>query len=506
MNFRHLAFVPLAWLLWIAPPATAAAASEPLASFHWLGIRHISADTNAVAFLKVWSLPQTTNLLAQTLDKLSRWPGHGATNAASARLRPLLDDLVASEFYLEVDAATNSQSANGQVSGLRSQVSGFSLALRLPADRAKLWQTNLPIALPQVKVSSSGGWTLVSPGGWTLVSLGSDTNNPHSALRTPQLPIVSTNWLEADLTPAALSAFRFPLSAFVLPQVSGLKFQVSGDSGELLTRATLDFSSPLSATLPPWEIPTNLIHSPLTSFTAVRGLSAWLTTLPVWKNLQLVPAPDQVFVWAQANVPYVTSFAAPLPGASNQLSQLAGRLIPNLNPWLATNADGHLEWHAHPPGIGWHGVVILGPYVKAVVVNQHDFLLGGWFPVAEGDTNRPPAEILQTLRHSPGLVYYQTEHTGLRLDQDTFLSQLLRVIFQKAKLPLASAANVWLDQVRPLLGDSVTRVTQTGPEHLVFTRTSTLGLTALELHLFADWLESPQFPHGLHTFLAPPDQ
>jgi hypothetical protein len=47
---------------------------------------------------------------------------------------------------------------------------------------------------------------------------------------------------------------------------------------------------------------------------------------------------------------------------------------------------------------------------------------------------------------------------------------------------------------------------RTGPAQLDFTRQSTVGFNALELHLLADWLESPQFPHGLHTFLAPPDQ
>jgi hypothetical protein len=30
--------------------------------------------------------------------------------------------------------------------------------------------------------------------------------------------------------------------------------------------------------------------------------------------------------------------------------------------------------------------------------------------------------------------------------------------------------------------------------------------SALELYLLADWLEFPRFPHGLHTFPAPPDK
>ena len=78
---------------------------------------------------------------------------------------------------------------------------------------------------------------------------------------------------------------------------------------------------------------------------------------------------------------------------------------------------------------------------------------------------------------------------------------MFRVIFHKPQLPPAAA--LWLKNLEPMLGDSTTLVTQTGPEQLGFTRNSTVGLTALELHLLADWLESPQFPRGLHTFPAP---
>ena len=112
MNFRR-GIVVLLELLLVAPGLTggqlsAAPATEILARLHWLGLKQISADTNAAHFMSVWQLPQTAALVAQTLDKFSRWPGGGATNAASALLRPLLDDLVSSESFLELRAPTNS--------------------------------------------------------------------------------------------------------------------------------------------------------------------------------------------------------------------------------------------------------------------------------------------------------------------------------------------------------------------------------------------------------------
>src|SRR5271154_5416977 len=46
--------------------ATAAPAFETVARVHWLGMKQISADTNAARFLTVWQLPQTRALVAQT--------------------------------------------------------------------------------------------------------------------------------------------------------------------------------------------------------------------------------------------------------------------------------------------------------------------------------------------------------------------------------------------------------------------------------------------------------
>jgi hypothetical protein len=51
-----------------------------------------------------------------------------------------------------------------------------------------------------------------------------------------------------------------------------------------------------------------------------------------------------------------------------------------------------------------------------------------------------------------------------------------------------------LGAVIPRLGTTATIISRTGPAELTFYRRSTLGLSAIELHLFAGWLENPQFP------------
>jgi len=168
MNRRRGLVVQLFLLLsgLIGSQLSAAPATEVAARVHWLGLDRIAADPNAARLMSVWRLPQTAVLEGQTLDKLSRWPGHGATNAASALLRPLLDDLFSSEFYLEISAPTNSlarrsETKTAQLSTLNLQL---SCALHLPPDRARLWQTNLAAAWETLTgvhpVSTRNGWVL----------------------------------------------------------------------------------------------------------------------------------------------------------------------------------------------------------------------------------------------------------------------------------------------------------------------------------------------------------
>ncbi len=515
MNFRRPFIILLGLSLWVfswtALPSPAASLTEAPVRMHWLGLNQIGTATNSAQFLKVWRLPQTGALVAQTLDKISRLPCRGATNTASALLRPLLDDLVSSEFYLEVDALPKSQ-----LPELESQI---FLAIHLPTERARLWQTNLAAALVAwtgiQPVTKDNGWLFprqLAPvefarvGEWTLVGLGNNPSISESAFaaRIAHRPTASVNglWLESDLNFETSSNWLAPSLSAVSSELSilnSIHIELSGTPDGVLTRATVNLARPLEEPLPSWDIPTNLIHPPLTSFTAVRGISSWLAASPVWQKTRLDLPPDQAFFWAQEGVPFLTCLAAPLPGASNQLAQLSVRLIKEANPWLATNGEGHFEWRTNPPAIVWNGAFLLSPYLEPVSINQRDYLFGGLTPPAPDESNPAPAEILRPLLDSSNLVYYQSEQTGQRVEDGQFINQLIRVVFHKPQIPGESAAGLWLKAIEPLLGDSTTILSRTGPKQLVFTRQSTTGLTALELHLLAEWLESPQFPHGLHS-------
>ncbi len=134
-----------------SPPA-----ADLMARIHFAGAEQISADTNAVAFTNLWCSPEAQALRGQTLNKLSRAPCNwlkskispGAGDGA-AQLRPLLDDLLSAEWFLQVGDATNGSPE-------------FALAIRLDAGRMQLWQTNLGNVLE--------AWTAMSvekkPNGW----------------------------------------------------------------------------------------------------------------------------------------------------------------------------------------------------------------------------------------------------------------------------------------------------------------------------------------------------
>ncbi len=556
--------------------SSAAPATDILARVHWLGLDRISADTNSACFMNVWRLPQTSALLAQTLDKFSRWPGGGATNVAAALLRPLLADLVSSESYWEVRAPANLQPLGAANPGLagengstalarrsEAKMAQVFLAIHLPADRARLWQANLATALTGLTgarpVPAGDGWVLRQSrapgqiefsraGEWTFVGWGPDTADslsPFAArIARDNMPPAATGvWLETDLDLAGLlgnlagvgtsrrdvlaremagetemppdtarTAQRavpansdFSTFNFQLLTLNHLHLTATGEGGNVVTRGTIDFSRPLDLSLPPWEIPTKLIHGPLTSFTAARGLAPWLAVMPAWQKLGLAPPPDQAYLWSQSGGPFQTYFAAPLPSASNQLWQLTSRLVRNANPWLAANAQGNFSWVTNPGRLVWNDAFLISPWLAPISANQRDYVIGGLYAIMPGDLDPPSVAVQHVILNTTNLVYYQTELTGTRVEDSLFMTQLFRVVFHKAQLPPAAAATVWLKHTEPLLDASTTAMTQTGPAQLDFTRQSTIGLNALELHLLADWLESPQFPHGLHTFLAPPD-
>jgi hypothetical protein len=100
------------------------------------------------------------------------------------------------------------------------------------------------------------------------------------------------------------------------------------------------------------------------------------------------------------------------------------------------------------------------------------------------------------------LLYYQAEQTGIKAYSDLFVAQILRVTFRKPQLPSSAMSILLLKKFQQILGASETIVTEDNSRQLAFVRYSTIGFTGIELNILADWLESPDFPIGMHSLLA----
>ena len=505
LTFLFCAAMMAAIVTQASPPAP-----DLMARIHFAGAEQISADTNAVAFTNLWCSPEAQALREQTLDKLSRAPDvwfkskiiAGAGDGA-AQLRPLLDDLLKSEWILEVRDTTNGSPE-------------YALAIRLNDDRAQLWNKNLAAVLKawtgrDVIIKNLGEWLLqkhdppnlvrfTHNGDWVVIDCGQDKLSLREEILEPflktRIAVAGTNWLTADLDWPRLARWFPSINPFDLPET---RWQAVGRDGNLRLNGGLIFPQPLAMTLEKWRMPTNTIHQPFISFTAARGIAPWLEKQNWAQPYEISPGPNQVFIWAMARIPLQTFAAVPVPDGKVALKDFEQKMSAN------TDWQSHLMMPVTMVmtnnRISWLGLPSIVPSLEALHEPTGDFLFAGVFP--NGPTTRPlPPELCLRLAQS-NLVYYHWEITAVRLKMLPQLSQLALMVTRHRQLDAQSAASKWLDRIGPTLGNTVTEIKQTAPNELSFTRKAPGGLTAVELTALANWLEAANFP-GCDLRLPPP--
>jgi hypothetical protein len=500
---------------------------ETLVAGRWSGSKRIATDTNSAFLQELVKLPESVNLMKQTLDKLSRasWgSGHVPTNAnASVLVRPLLNDLLSHECLFEMATVGNQSTA-------------YFLAVRLGSERSTIWETNLasvvesltgkrPSSLPDnrpgwishsttrpVETSDAGrdpfpaicftrleGWTVVgtAPDLSTFDSIAKRILDREAKNSTP-----ASHWLEATIDLPRLSQrFSIPTNLFSPHPV--IRLNVSGKNQKVATEMTLTFARALNLNLRPWNVPTNLIEKPSASFSAIRGLDGLLSASKAWQSLGLTPTPDQMYGWALQGEPRFTFFAAHVSDATGFVSRATRLIVPNGQGWLNEEGITGFKKSTEHDGVEWQGLPYLWPFLRSAVTNGQTYVLGGTFvyaPVIE-----PISELFyeDSLR-SENLVFFGWEQSDQRIQHWLFIGQFIRFVSDKAQLPFQSASVLWLKAIESQLGESITQVHLTQPNQLRLSRSSSVGLTAIELHILADWLESPEFPCGFHTLLSEP--
>lgn len=494
-------------------------ASASIARIHWLGKKRLATETNAAYFMTIWNLPESGKLEAQTLDKLALWLANArpalsnaaeitnysalvSSNAAASTLRPLVQDLLLEEWLLDISQPSNSPPE-------------LALAIRLNEQRNTAWQAaqttlrdSLSALCPAPLVLS-----LTRSGNWTLLGIAesSATNSLLSTLTSQTLTTgepfrtrATNYWIEADIDLLKLSRI-WPLLAAFNRQLSTnwptVNLQAIGDGANVRTHAEFEFPQRLNVEMDAWNIPTNLIHDPLIGFTAIRGIRPLLKNFKPWNDLQLGTPPNQAYIWAQNGAPWLHFAAFPSVEASNQVSKIGDFALNNLNPIFETNPIKLGEFEREPGSerLGWRGMPLMSPTLDCSFVDGTSLILAGFYP--NRLTNAPiPVALLPQVYATSNLVYYDWEITGPCLRGLTPINQLVRRLFNRERLP-AEPSIAWLTALGTRLGNSATATTLTRPQKLSCTRKSSIGLTAVELSLLVDWLQSPAFPQRLHSLI-----
>jgi len=152
-------------------------------------------------------------------------------------------------------------------------------------------------------------------------------------------------------------------------------------------------------------------------------------------------------------------------------------------------------------GLEWKGIPYISPFVKSTNAFGKAFVVGGLFPLLDSDQ-----ALLQSLfsrfHDKTNLVYFDWELTGSRLEQWTYIAQLIRLLRSKPELPGDSVAMKWVRSMYKKLGPASTEVVRNGDREFSFSRSGTVPFTAFELQEVIDWTESPQFPSS-GTLLGP---
>ena len=487
---------------------------------HFIGTEQLFAAPQSSKMKEAWNVKTAAAFRREALDRFallpSFWLGENLPKGAPTQtnhFRPLLEDVLARECYLECTAKPD-----------------FLLAVHMSDARAQVWQTNLWKALANwklgtpipAKLDSASGFELkrtgvpgvfrfLRAGEWVVVSASSGTfareTEMLASIKSTGRPAKPTGaWLDGDANLARFDGWLPVLANFENLPVA--HFSMSNRADFVRTYATLDFPKPHGWKPEPWQIPSNHIHDPLISFLAVRGVAPLIESFKPLRELGYKPIPNQIIGWGHGSLPFQFNYATPSRDVTNQLKKLKPKIEDMVLGPGGKRAAGALEWHTNGHQISWQGLPLAMPHLAEMRDTGREFLALAALPPLRS-TNKAPAELYRAFAGRDELVSFDFEVTQFRIAHWRQMYQLAEIASRHTLTATNTPLQQWLLEITPLfeaapqLGEAVTELRSTSPTQMTLVRKSFTGLTAGELVTLGRWIESANFP-SFDVFLPQP--
>lgn len=489
------------------------APGEPALRWHGVGTRQLADNRDAQRLRTVLEEATTRRLVDYLFDRLAASPARllpaGAIPAGldtRPSIRPFLEEFTRAESYLDLHIRDNQASElvvavrqdDAKYDQWRTDWTALVKALGAAEPQATAAANGVSACFEAAKPGSDTVCRLARNGSWTLLAFGARGSAGLAALAqrvskgAPPAAADGPAWceVEADL-PALARLLGWP-AAVTWPRAT---VQVAGRSANLRAQARLVYAQPLELPLGSWRIPTNTIREPLVGFTAVQGIRPWLLSATPLRELGLPALPNQVFGWAQRQVPYQVFYSWEMPEPGQTILSVTNRVsawLTNHWPWLST---GELSVFTDPPRLVWSRIPIAAPFITPGAAQDPGFVYAGIFTQGDQKTNVPPELYAQILGRT-NLVYYDWEITEPRVEGWLRIKDIYWMLKRYATRGTNEIGRNWLLDTNVVrhLGNSVTEVAQVSARELQARRTSAVGLTAFELVALMRWIDDPEFP------------
>lgn len=306
------------------------------------------------------------------------------------------------------------------------------------------------------------------------------------------VPALKDDWLQIS---ANLDALHLHPKLPFAGAINYFEGAMAWSDKNLRTTGKLTLASDHTPNDDAWRIPRGIIHDPLISFTAVRGLQSFIGDLAAFKGMTPDSIPDQFFNWTQGTVAFVDDFALPVSDENQMFKQLELSIPAAYNPAIMEMSLGKWLATTNHTRLLWRGLPIFVPFLGPVDDHGQGFLYGGLFPL-NPKTNAPPApqELFAQIESRKNLFYYDWEIAPARLAAFKQVHPFVNLVIPEAKPGKAAFADPWLNEIQGKLGNVITEITGTAPRELSFTRKSQIGLTGIELWVLTHWFDSETFP------------